>query len=392
MPSIARKNLLKDFSRFLVAQAGIMFAVSLVTIQTGLQSGFARSSSLIIDNSKADIWVSSNKMVQLDLTLPIPFERLGQAQKVAGVDRVEGLILRGGLWRDRTDNIASVSIIGSDPDGQLFSPWNITSGSVSDLKAPYTVMVDETSLTKLGVKVGESGAIGSRKARVVGLTKGSQSLVLGNSVFTSLKNANAYLNAPLTDEDASPSTPTLKDLSSTDRITYLLVQAKPGEDLQALKQRLEAALPKTSAYTRAEMAKLTQTYWQERSGIGYILGLGAVVGVIVGVVIVGQILYSSVSEHIKEFGTLKAMGASDWSIYKIIIEQALWMAVLGYLPGMALCVGVAAWTSTTQGIMILITPGAAIAVFGITVVMCISSAIFAIQKVTRVDPGIVFKA
>ena len=140
------------------------------------------------------------------------------------------------------------------------------------------------------------------------------------------------------------------------------------------------------------MAKLTQTYWQERSGIGYILGLGAVVGVIVGVVIVGQILYSSVSEHIKEFGTLKAMGASDWSIYKIIIEQALWMVVLGYLPGMALCLGVAAWTSTTQGIMILITPGAAIAVFGITVVMCIGSAIFAIQKVTRVDPGIVFKA
>ena len=251
MPSIARKNLLKDFSRFLVAQAGIMFAVSLVTIQTGLQSGFARSSSLIIDNSKADIWVSSKKMVQLDLTLPIPFERLSQAQRVAGVDRVEALILRGGLWRDRADNIASVSVIGSDPDGQLFSPWHVTSGNVSDLKAPYTVMVDETSLNKLGVKVGESGAIGSRKARVVGLTTGSQSLVLGSSVFTSLKNANAYLNSPLTDEDASPSTPTLKDLSSTDRITYLLVRAKPGENLQALKQRLEAALPKTSAYTRA---------------------------------------------------------------------------------------------------------------------------------------------
>jgi putative ABC transport system permease protein len=172
----------------------------------------------------------------------------------------------------------------------------------------------------------------------------------------------------------------------------VLVRAKPGEDLQLLKKRLEAALPDTRAYTRAEMALQTQSYWQKRSGIGFILGMGAVVGIIVGVVIVGQILYSSVSDHIKEFGTLKAMGASDWVIYSVIIEQALWMAVLGYLPGMALCLGVAAWTSATQAIMILITPGSAAAILGITVVMCISSAFFAIQKVTRVDPAMVFKA
>jgi len=140
------------------------------------------------------------------------------------------------------------------------------------------------------------------------------------------------------------------------------------------------------------MRKKTQTYWQERTGIGYLLGLGATVGVIVGAIIVGQILYSSVSDHIKEFGTLKAMGASDWIIYGVIIEQALWMAVLGYVPGTILCLGVAAWTLASQGIVILITPATAITVFGITVVMCVGSAVFAIQKVTRLDPAIVFKA
>ena len=123
----------------------------------------------------------------------------------------------------------------------------------------------------------------------------------------------------------------------------------------------------------------------------FVLGIGAVVGVLVGVVIVGQILYSSVSDHLKEFGTLKAMGSSNWAIYSIIVEQALWMAVLGYIPGIALCLGVAAWTSATQGILILITPLSALGIFGITVGMCIGSAIFAIQKVTRVDPAIVFK-
>jgi putative ABC transport system permease protein len=86
------------------------------------------------------------------------------------------------------------------------------------------------------------------------------------------------------------------------------------------------------------------------------------------------------------------MGAPDGIIYGVILEQALWLAVLGYIPGIALCVGVAAWAAATQGILILITPISALSVLGITVVMCASSAIFAIQKVTRVDPAIVFKA
>ncbi|HEY9901753.1 MAG TPA: FtsX-like permease family protein [Candidatus Sericytochromatia bacterium] len=389
MASIARKNLLQDIPRFLVAQAGIMFAVSLVTIQTGLQRGFSSSSSVLIDKSQADIWVTSEKMVHMELTLPLPFERVSQAQNVAGVDRAEAFIFDGKLWRDKNDNLGSVTMIGFDLDGKLFSPWNITKGSVKDLKQPFTILVDETSLNGLNLKgVGDSGKISSSslKAQVAGLTNGVKSVVLGDLVFTSLENASTYSN-PLADTTSTP-----KALSAKDPVTFVLVRAKPGENLPSLKKRLEAALPNTRAYTREEMSLQTQRYWQERSGIGFILGLGAVVGVIVGVVIVGQILYSSASDHIKEFGTLKAMGASDWIIYSVIVEQALWMALLGYIPGIALCLGVAAWTAATQSIVILITPASAATVLGLTVVMCVGSAIFAIQKVTRVDPAIVFKA
>jgi putative ABC transport system permease protein len=387
MASIARKNLLQDIPRFLVAQAGIMFAVSLVTIQTGLQRGFASSTSVLIDKSQADIWLASDKMVHLDLTLPLTYEGVSQARNVAGVDRAEAFIYQGKLWRDKNDKLGSVTLIGFDPDGKLFSPWNITKGSVKDLKQPFSIFVDETSLEGLNLKgLGDSGKIQALKANVVGLTQGAKSIVLGDLVFTSLENANTYGN-PLADTTSTP-----KVLEANDRVTFILVRAKPGENLQSLKKRLETALPNTRAHTREEMAQQTQEYWKERSGIGFILGLGAVVGIIVGVVIVAQILYSSASDHIKEFGTLKAMGASDWVIYRVIIEQALWMAVLGYIPGMALCLGVAAWTAATQSIVILITPVSAATVFGITVVMCVGSAIFAIQKVTRVDPAIVFKA
>ena len=392
MASIARKNLLEDIPRFLTAQAGIMFAVSLVTIQTGLQSGFTRSTSLLIDQSKADIWVASKNMVHLDLTLPISYKRLLQARYVQGVDRAEGVIISGAVWRQlEVDKISSISLIGAEPEGLLFSPLNITQGSLKELEQPYSFIMDQSKVDAINLKqVGEVGTLNSVPAKLVGLAQGAQSIVFGNLVFTSLETANTYVNGGSTNANSLPS-PVLKPLTSTDQITYVLVRAKAGENIEALKRRLEEELPDTRAYTRAQMSLLTQNYWQERSGIGFVLGLGAVVGVIVGVVVVGQILYASVSDHLKEFGTLKAMGASDWYIYRVIIEQGLWMGILGYLPSMALCLGVAAWTAATQGITILITPASAIAVLGVTIVMCVGSAIFAIQKVTRVDPAIVFK-
>ncbi|HEY9644530.1 MAG TPA: ABC transporter permease, partial [Coleofasciculaceae cyanobacterium] len=109
-------------------------------------------------------------------------------------------------------------------------------------------------------------------------------------------------------------------------------------------------------------------------------------------VIVGQILYSSVADHLKEFATLKAMGVPDRVVYSIIIQQALLMSILGYAPSLALCMALGAWTFATQGITILITPIAATGILGITIFMCVGSALFAIQKVTRVDPAIVFKS
>lgn len=391
MVSIARKNLFQDLPRFLVAQAGIMFAVSLVTIQTGLFNGFTRSTSVLIDESNADIWVASEGMRHLELTLPIPYQRLSQARQVTGVERAEALLIQGTVWRRGLNQIDPARVIGFDPDGQLFKPWNIQQGNLNQLEQPYTVMLNNSDLALLNVEgVDQVGEIGSFRARVVGLTEGIQSVVSGAFIFTSLENAEAYVNSPIATPADDPADPPA--LTSDTPISYVLVRARPGQDLQALKRRLEAALPDTRTYTQTEMSELNQTYWQESTSVGFILGLGAVVGVVVGVVIVGQILYASVSDHLKEFGTLKAMGASNWFIYGVILEQALWMAVLGFLPGIGLCLALGTWTLETQAIAILISPATAAGAFGLTVVMCIGAAVFAIQKATRLDPAMVFKA
>jgi putative ABC transport system permease protein len=304
-------------------------------------------------------------------------------------------------------------VFGFQPTGQLFRDFDFTAGDIGNLKQDYSVIVDQSVLKSLGVQnVNDTATLGSLGLRVVGFVEGAQSITSSPYLFTSLENAKAFstsgltasLNCRLQDgdfrctnvyqksPDANPQSTRPTALSATDPISYILVRAKPGENLNQLKQRLETALPGTRAYTQAEMAKRTRNFWVQRTGVGFILGLGATVGAIVGTVIVGQILYSSVSDHLKEFATLKAMGVSDQVIYGIIIRQALWMGLLGYLPSLALCLGLGAWTFRTQGIMILITPLTAVGVLALTVAMCVGSAIFAIQKVTRVDPAIVFKS
>jgi putative ABC transport system permease protein len=417
MASIARKNLFEDIPRFLVAQAGIMFSVSLVTIQVGILDGFTRSTVRLIDQSKADLWVSHKSMEFLDLTSPLTLDEWVQVRRVPGVVLAEPLSIQGTRWRSPSGRIDNVRIYGFDPNGQLFANWKFSQGQIEALKQPYTVFVDRANQDELGLKkLGDSGEIASLPAKLVGVTRDTQSMASSAFVFTSLETANAYLFSGLTAEvkctrqaggdlrcinvfekedtdkadQASPPAPKRLNLSSP--ITYILVKAKPGQDLEALRRSLEAAIPNTRVHTGSEMERLTRTYWRERTGVGFILGLGAVVGFVVGMVVVSQILYSSVSDHLKEFGTLKAMGASDWVIYRVITEQALWMAILGYAPSILLCTALGVWTMAAKGIMILITPATAAGVFGITLVMCIGSAVFAIQKVTHVDPAIVFKA
>jgi putative ABC transport system permease protein len=416
MASIARKNLFEDIPRFIVAQAGIMFAVSLVTIQLGILKGFTRSTALLIDYSSADLWIASEEMVHLELTSTMPAERVVEARQVPGVARSEALLIRSSIWRDRNGRIAPIRIFGFNPESQMFARWPLTQGKLPDLQQPYTVVVDQASFKNLGLtQIGDRSKIGSLPAQLVGVTRDTQSIASSAFIFTSLENANAFSTAGLNtsvnckvqdgeligctnafdnqpDSAQTAAPPAPRRLHLADPISYVLIQAEAGQDLSQLKQRLQERLPKTRVYTQAEIAKITRTYWSERTGVGFILGLGATVGFIVGMVIVGQILYASVADHMREFGTLKAMGASNWVIYRVIVEQALWMAVLGYLPSMIFCLSLGAWTQTAQNVMILIEPTTAVGVFILTIVMCVGSALFSVQKVTRVDPAIVFKA
>ncbi|MGD1851021.1 MAG: ABC transporter permease [Cyanophyceae cyanobacterium] len=436
MPSIARKNLFEDIPRFLVAQAGIIFSVSLVTIQTGVFRGFMQSASLLVDKSSADLWITSKDFVHMELTLPLPYERVVEVRQAKGVDRAEAVMLSKALWRDPTGKLDTVSVVGTHPGATLLQPWNVTRDEIQDLKQPYQVLVDRSSLSKLNLADPDSvGTVSGLPAEVTGLTRRTQSVVFSPFVFASLETAKAYLTnnrqglvdcqvgdsgeiscaqttngsnvAPQAIADSSDSAetsdnsaqseateapPPLRKLNLADPVTFILVRAEPGVSLAQLQTQLTELVPEGRVYTRKQLAASAQAFWRDRTGVGFVLALGAVVGIIVGVAIVGQILYTLTSDRIREFGTLKAMGASDWTLRKIVIEQALWMGLCGYLPGVGLSAGVAAWAMAEAGVIIAISPLSIVITFGGTILMCVGSALFAIQKINRVDPAIVFKA
>ena len=136
MVSIARKNLLEDIPRFLVAQAGIMFAVSLVTIQTGIFQGVIRSTVSLIADSQADIWIASRRMVHLELTEPILFESKVRADEVKGVEKTDALIIGSARWLISANELSVVKVFGFNPNKGLLVPGKVIQGSISDLKKP----------------------------------------------------------------------------------------------------------------------------------------------------------------------------------------------------------------------------------------------------------------
>ena len=234
-------------------------------------------------------------------------------------------------------------------------------------------MVDELYKKKLGVtRVGEVFEINGRRARVVGFTRGIRAFTTTPYVFTSFKNAQGFTRI---DEDQT---------------FFILVRAVPGTNLQVLQHDLEARVRDIDALTTSQFSSMTRIYWMFTTGAGVAVLIAALLGLVVGVVVVAQTIYATTVDHIREFGTLKAMGAPNRYIYKVIITQAGISAVAGY--GLAMVVSIfIVRASQSGGAAILLPWPMAIGIFFLTVLMCVSAAIVSINKVTHLDPAMVFK-
>jgi putative ABC transport system permease protein len=373
--SVARKNLFHDKIRFVVALAGIQFAVVLITIQVGVFLKFLANSSVLIDHTEADIWITAKGLENFDFGRPFSEKKLYQAQEVPGVLWAEKYLLAWGTWKTPLGSRENVQMVGFNPETMVGAPWDVLEGNPQDVKYFNSVFYDEAETNRLGeVPVGGETEINNRRVRVVGITRGAKSFIQSAYIFTSYKNAQ-----------------NLSTFVSKGNTTYVLVKVAPGSSVERIKQRLVETLDDVDVYTSREFSNKTRSYWLINTGAGVALMVTALMGLVIGSIIVGNTIYASTSEHLKEFGTLKAIGASNWDLYKIIIEQAMVNSVIGFATGMAVSYVVIQLMKKGKLEVLLPWP-VLVGVYVVTLLMCLGSSILSIYKVTKIDPALVFKS
>jgi putative ABC transport system permease protein len=369
---LASRNLFHDRLRFVATMVGIVFSVVLVMVQMGLYLGFGDMVTKMINHASGDLWVVRDGTKCFEDPSLLNANAQGTIAKVNGVADVSTLLIGFSDWRLPSGELTPVFIVGSDVKNGTLEPWNIVAGSKDALAAPDSVAVDLTYKERLGVsKLGETANIRGRKVNIAALTNGIRSFTTTPYVFTELTTAQNYIGIP-------------KELAS-----YFVVRLKAGADIEQVRSDIAASVPKVEVLSSAQFAERSRSYWLFSTGAGAALFAGALLGVIVGTVIVAQTLYSSTKDHLDEFATLRAIGSSKRYIYIVIIYQALLNAVIGFC--IASLIGGAVVYATREGALpVIITPGLMVAIFAITLVMCIASAMGAILRVVRLDPAMVF--
>ena len=369
--TLALRNLFQDRLRFVASLMGIVFSVVLVMVQAGLYFGFSGMITTVIDHTSTDLWiVSSGAKYFEDLSLLNAGMR-DRLLAVEGVSEVVPGVVGFSAWSLPDGAMTSVVVIGTDVAAGGLSPWNVVEGTAQSLTTPGTVAIDRSYYERLGVSgVGATAQIRGLPVTVGAVTDGIRSFTTTPYVFSNLRSARAYIGLPA---------------SFT---SHFLVRLKPGADIEGTRQQIVSSVSGIQALTPDQFREESRTFWLFRTGAGAALVAGAVLGIIVGTVIVAQTLYSSTKDHLYEFATLRAMGASNSYIFQVIICQALVNAIIGFAIAALIGAAIVHFTAKSA-LQVVITPYLIIALCVVTIVMCIVSAITAISRVVRVDPAIV---
>jgi len=374
MVSLARKNLLHDRLRFVITVAGVAFAVTLVLVQVGLFMGLLGKATVTIENASADIWVTSKKTPNVDFAHTFPETNVLRVRGIPGVERADNLLIQF-MNIQLPSGAEEGSLVYALDDFTAWNlPWAVNEGDVRDLKRGAYILMDRSAARRFGpFSVGEYREILGRRFKIIGTTSEAASFTTAPIVFMDFKNAQELLQ------------------TIQGKAQYILVKVAPGADPSAVAAEIGRRLPYNDVYLKADWARRSRTYWVVSTGLGMNMGITVFLGVLVGIVVVAQTLYTSAVEHVKEFGTVKAIGGSNWDIYRILGEQAVIAAVVGFVLGGLLSLGMRPLMAKLY-LNVLISPSFATAVFAGTVLMCLGAAMLSFRRVATIDPALVFRA
>ncbi len=371
--TLAFRNLVHDRIRLVVTLVGILFSIVLVAVQLGLYLGSSRMITANIDHANADLWVTTYGAKSFeDGGILLNSAERHQALATPGVESVVPLVVSFAEWRKPSGGSTRVVVVGTDPEDNGLVPWALKHGTWTDVKTPDGVAIDRSYFRDLDVMgIGDTAQVASGRVRVKALTEGVRSFTQSPYVYTTLARARHLLDR------------------QGDATSFLLIKVKPGVNIEHVRDELKSRLESAEVLTTAEFRDRSLKTWLFKTGAGIALIGGALLGLLVGTVIVAQTLYSSTKDHLNEFATLRALGSSSGYIHRVILGQAGLSAVIGYSLGMMIALGVV-YISRDSPLPLVMTPSLAAVLFAVTVFMCAISAMSAIMKVTKIDPAMVF--
>lgn len=373
MVSVARKNLFHDKTRLAMGLGGILFAVVLMGFAVGMLFGTFRYAVELVDRSTAQVWLVSQKTRDFLSPAPFPDEVAGQVRQVPGVAGASKLIMASYSANATGGQSSPVYLVGFDPEVELGLPWDVATGSAADLRRDMTVILDRSALREFGpLQVGDKIEMGDQVVEVVGFSRNAAWMLGMPYAFASAQTAQAVLH-------------------SEGQTLAVLVQAEHGADVAMLMERL-SAVEGVEVLTQQDVHDRSMDAWLTGTPVGYMSGAMVLIGFLVGLTVVGLTLYTATVERTREYGVMKAIGASNWDVYRVVLEQAAILSMLGYGMGVLGALGVgrlyASLTGMGFAVPILVLAGMLLAVLTMSGI----AALFAMRKVATIDLALVFKA
>lgn len=368
--------------RLVAAIMGITFAVILIFVQLEFREALFVSAVRYHSALDYDLAMLSPKTDFMVSSKQFPRARLYQTLGFDGVESATAVYMRLVSWRNPVDpsNARNILAIGFDPAEPGFERL-LTEEQIEAIRIPDQVIFDRRGRDEYGpvremLDSGErvSAEINDRRVTIASMYQVGTSFGLDGGIITSDLNFLRIL-------------PTRKRSA----IDFGLIKLEPDYDATQVQARIRDQIPKdVRVLTRKEFMDLEIQYWNKTTPIGYIFAFGAVMGLIVGLIIVYQILFADVQDHLKEYATLKAMGYTHGYLRNVVLQQAVILAVLGFIPGMGIAYLVFTRGADATRLPLEMSTGSAIGVFVLTVTMCAVSGIMALRKLRAADPAEVF--
>lgn len=370
---LAWKNLVHDPMRFLVTVIGVAFAMVLMVFQSSLLVGFSHASSVVIDATDVDIWITGYGVQCLEFATPLPKKFAELAAGVRGVGATYRLVVGHTQWQGEAGERVNVMLIGAEPGlGRSFPfPYlNVAKAT----QQPAAIVVDQSSGGLLKIKaVPQEIELSQRRAHVTGLVNGFNTFLADPYAFTGYDDAVDFLRIP------------------AEETKFVLVRVAPGYDPQQVLAGLRAKFPEASVWTRADFSQMSRRFWVVKTGAGPAILVLALFGFVIGLVVVSQNIYATTMENIEEYATLKAIGASPGFIRKLVTTQAIICGLIGSAVGLLLTFPAAHAAQTF--IPWIHTPAwLPIAMTAVSLLMCVLASITSIRKAVSIEPGRVFRA